>query len=135
MVTDSAALQILSNALQAADMRQSVYSNNIANMQTPGYHREDVQFESVLQSALASSGGLALGNTNPVNSQGLNFSAGAAVLPVVTQSTSTMVDNNGNSVDIDAEMSAMAQNQLRYESLVQDVQDRLSRLKTAINGG
>ncbi|MCL6548678.1 MAG: flagellar basal body protein, partial [Alicyclobacillus sp.] len=102
----------------AARLRQQVYAANIANVETPGYQRLDVSFETLLQSALT--GGL---------------DAAAAVQPQVVQPAATQIDNNGNNVDIDAEMASLAANQIRYDALVQTVQMDLARMRTAINGG
>ncbi|MBX5436043.1 MAG: flagellar basal body rod protein FlgB [Alicyclobacillaceae bacterium] len=118
MRTDALAFQVIQNALSAARLRQEVYANNIANAETPGYKRLDVSFETALQSALA--GGL---------------TQAASVVPQVVQSTSTSVDNNGNNVDMDAEMADLAANQIRYNALVQVLQQDFTRLRTAINGG
>ena len=43
---------ILDKAADASWMRENVITNNIANIDTPGYKRQDVDFESVLQKAL-----------------------------------------------------------------------------------
>lgn len=123
MRPDAVTFGLLNNALQAADLRQQVYANNIANADTPGYKREDVQFESMLQSQLQGGGGSA--DTNP---------ALLSVKPTVVQDNSTTVSNNGNNVDIDTEMSSMAQNQIRYSTLIQEMQVRFNRMHEAISG-
>jgi flagellar basal-body rod protein FlgB len=134
--TEFTAFQLLENALNASQMRQQVYANNIANMDTPGFKRQDVAFESLLRNAL---------NSAPVtpgsgekfipNQNSINWQAALNVQPQVVQDDSTFVDNNGNNVDVDAEMSRLAENQIEYNVLVQDMQMRLARLKNAINGG
>jgi flagellar basal-body rod protein FlgB len=137
MNSDLAAFQLLENALRAAQLRQEVYANNIANMDTPGFKRSDVQFESLLQEALqrpqTASSDSSVG-TLPQQT-GWNWSAALAVQPVVTTDSQTAVDNNGNNVDIDAEMAKLAENQVRYNALVQDVKSRFDRLRNAIEGG
>lgn len=137
MNSDLTSFQLLENALRAAQLRQQVYSNNIANIDTPGYKRQDVQFENVLQDALQRTV-----VPTPSGAQGavgfpqsLNWTAAVSVQPTVVQDSSTVVDNNGNNVDVDAEMSKLAENQIQYNALIQDVQSRLARLRTAINGG
>ncbi|MCL6637754.1 MAG: hypothetical protein K6T26_07380, partial [Alicyclobacillus sp.] len=67
-------------------------------------------------------------------SAGLNWQAALAVQPQWQQATGS-IDNSGNNVDIDAEMARLAQNQIRYNALVQDVRIRLDRWKNAIDGG
>lgn len=122
MRTDAVTFGLLNNALQAADLRQQVYANNIANADTPGYKRQDVQFESVLQGQLQAGGSA---DTDP---------ALLSVQPTVVQDNSTSMSNNGNNVDIDSEMSSMAQNQIRYSALLQEMQVRFNRMHEAING-
>lgn len=124
MRPDVVTFGLLNNALQAADLRQQVYANNIANADTPGYKRQDVQFESVLQSEMQ--------NTDPTD-----VSTNASLLdvqPTVVQDNSTSISNNGNNVDINSEMSSMAENQIRYNTLIQEIQVRFNRLEEAING-
>jgi flagellar basal-body rod protein FlgB len=137
MNSDLAAFQLLENALRAAQLRQEVYANNIANMDTPGFKRSDLQFESLLQEALQRPQNV---SSNASTGQyplptGWNWSAALTVQPVVTTDEQTVVDNNGNNVDIDAEMARLAENQVRYNALVQDVKSRLDRFRSAIEGG
>jgi flagellar basal-body rod protein FlgB len=136
MQSDMAVFQLLTNALQASDLKQKVYANNIANVNTPGYKREDVSFDSVLQQAMTNTGVSALGQEQiPLPSQGAglaDWSGALQVQPTVVQDNSTTVDNNGNNVDIDAEMADLAENQIKYQTLTQDLQSRISRLQTAI---
>ncbi|WP_067931412.1 flagellar basal body rod protein FlgB [Alicyclobacillus kakegawensis] len=126
MTLDTGTFQLLQNALAASNLRQSVYANNIANVDTPGYKRQDVSFESMLQQQLASTDGSGL-TTDELNQL-------VSVQPQVVTDTSTAVQNNGNNVDVDAEMSELAANQIRYNALVQDVDLRILRLREAIQG-
>lgn len=137
MTSDIAAIQLLQNAMGAAQLRQSVYANNIANVDTPGYKRQDVNFESVLASTMGDSSQGAFGQRYiPIGNQAnLNMSQALQVQPQVVQDTTTTVDNNGNNVDVDAEMSKLAENQIHYNALVQDMSSRFARLKNAIDGG
>lgn len=136
LASDLNALQLLQTALRVADVRQQVYANNIANAETPGFKRQDVTFESVLAQALGSSPTVGLGQqTMPVaGGSAVNWQAALAVTPQIVQDTQTSVDHNGNNVDLDAEMSNMAENQIKYNALVQDISARMSRLRTAIDG-
>lgn len=128
-------LGLLQNALDAATMRQQVYANNIANANTPHYKRQDVVFESHLQNALDTPPPNAMGERHiPLNSNSANQNIPNVVPKIVTDS-STAVDNNGNNVNLTNEMVRLAENQVKYDTLVQDVTDRLRRLRTAIQGG
>lgn len=126
---------LLKNALDAATLRQQVYANNIANSNTPHYKRQDVVFESHLQKALNGPPTAKMGERHiPLNGSLQGQSIPNVVPQVVTDTTST-IDNNGNNVDTTNEMVRLAENQVKYDTLVQDVTNRLQRLRTAIQGG
>lgn len=127
---DGVVFQLLQNGLNAAQLRQQVYANNIANVDTPGFQRQDVVFEDFLQSVL----GADPGREGVGTPSAAAWTAALQVSPQVVTDRASVVDNNGNNVDIDAEMAKLAQNQIRYNTLVEDVRMRLDRLKTAIEG-
>lgn len=134
MNQDVAAIAILQNALKAANLRQQVYANNIANAQTPGFHSSNVQFQSLLTQALLGPTGGAPTPSGSTSFSDFNWSAGVAVQPRVVTNNQTEIANNGNNVNIDAQMARLAENQVYYNTLVQDVQSHLTRLQTAITG-
>jgi flagellar basal-body rod protein FlgB len=49
-------VELLQAGLKAETMRQQAMANNVANIQTPGYRRLDVQFEKLLAKAIESGG-------------------------------------------------------------------------------
>ncbi|MCF8564748.1 flagellar basal body rod protein FlgB [Alicyclobacillus tolerans] len=143
MLGDTAVFQVLTNALTASDLRQQVYANNIANMSTPGYKRQDVSFEGLLSNAMSSAGtavphavpgekSIPIGTGSTQSTP--NWSAMLQVQPQIVTQGGTYVSNNGNNVDVNAEMAALAENQIHYNGLVQDLTMRLQRFQTAING-
>lgn len=136
---DSLLMTSLQSALQASQMRQEVYANNIANANTPGYKRQTVKFDSLLQAQLAKDGylsganrGLPMAANSPLDLGGLQGSA--VVNPVVQTDTASSVSANGNNVNLNAEMSGLAVNQINYGALVQELTDQFSMLRTAIIG-
>ncbi len=136
MSSDASTFQLLQSALMATNLRQQVYAANIANAQTPGYKRQDVSFETTLQNALSAPEATLGERFIPIYIPNQpNWQAISEVQPKIVTSNNTMIENNGNNVDIDAEMADLATNQIRFNALVQDVQARISRLRTAINGG
>jgi flagellar basal-body rod protein FlgB len=136
MSSDASTFQLLQNALLATNMRQQVYASNIANAQTPGYKRQDVQFETMLQNAMSAPEAYPGERTIPIPSPNqANWQSIAQIQPVLVTDNQTTVGNDGNNVDIDSEMANLAENQIRYNTLVQDVQVRLTQMKNAINGG
>jgi len=120
----SPVLDALKDALNAASLRQQVIANNIANADTPGFKRSDVNFAGVLAEALGRGNQLPLLTDDPRDMGGAP-SLADLVPPVVTDySTSGQAD--GNNVDMDAEQADMAANTLYYETAAQEISDRLS---------
>lgn len=112
----------LAKALDASWLRNQLISNNIANVDTPGYKRKDIDFEGYLQTALRANGKL-----DDVNNIG-------DISPYVYEDKANlsyrMDDNN---VDVDTEMVKLAENQLRYNTLISQVNYNFSRLKLVMN--
>lgn len=118
-------INVLNKAADASWTRNEVISNNIANIDTPNYKRKDVQFESYLMTALA--GGDSLDKT-----------IGEVDLSTLTSTTYTDSANysyrmDGNNVDVDTENSNLAQNQIRYYTLLDSMTQEFSRIKTALS--
>lgn len=89
---------ILEAAMRGAWQRQTLLTNNMANVDTPGFKREELNFQSTLKSALA--GGEAV--------EDVSFS------PEVEPTTDSP---NGNGVSIEQESALLAENGLDYEAL------------------
>ena len=113
----------LDAALGAAGKRQEVLANNLANVNTPGYKRKDVQFDGILAKAVdAAKAG--------------DSSALDQLRPEVTSDSSAVaVRADGNSVDVDQEMAYLAENNIRYNALVQLAQKKMDTLKYVISDG
>ncbi len=124
----------LHGAIQAASMRQQVLANNIANVDTPNFKRSDVVFEEMLAQAMGPGGTpvLALKTSHPQHiSNGGSYGVPA---PKVVAEESTVINNSRNNVDIDKEMTMLAQNQLRYNLLIQQVSHEIKMMRTGIEG-
>ncbi len=107
--------------LDAAALRQEALAANIANAETPGYRRLDI---------------------NPDFAEQLKASAGTGNLaqtvglqPKLVEDTSARtVRPDGNSVEIDHELLAMNRNAVEYEFLAEVVSRNIKQLKMAITG-
>jgi len=105
----------LTAAMRGSTARQSALADNLANVDTPGYVRKDVDFHSTLNEALgAGDSGLADVSFTP------QTDAAAAVR------------QDGNTVDVDQESSALSQNALEYEALARVSATRIDILKSAM---
>lgn len=114
--------QSLDLALGAASKRQEVLANNLANVNTPGYKRLDVEFDGILAQAVDAA---RTGDRSRLD----------ALRPQVTQDDAVAVRADGNSVDVDQEMAFLAENNIRYNALVQLSQKKLETLKYVISDG
>jgi flagellar basal-body rod protein FlgB len=109
-------------ALGAAGKRQEVLANNLANVNTPGYKRLDVNFDETLAKAVDAARS---GDDSPLD----------GLRPGVSTDQSVAVRADGNSVDVDQEMAHLAENNIRYNALVQLTQKKLETLKYVISDG
>jgi flagellar basal-body rod protein FlgB len=107
----------LDQAMAGAALRQKALADNVANANTPGYKRSDVDFHAALQKALD-------GGADASQLEQLQFT------PSTDTTSSTRAD--GNNVDIDEEMANLAQNSLDYQSLVSVARARLSMIQTVL---
>lgn len=117
-------INVLNKAAQASWKRNEVISDNIANVDTPGYKRKDVQFESYLQSALMGDDSLD-SRVAEANLDTLNPT-------VYTDNASLSYRLDGNNVDIDTESASLAENQIRYDALLESMTQEFSRIKTVL---
>ena len=124
----------LGRGLAAANLRQEVISNNIANVNTPNLKKSDVVLEELLakEIGLHDSGRLPLVRTRdrhlPVGM------IGGAKASIQEDDTTTMrVDNNN--VDIDIEMASLAKNQLYYNAMATELGGYVNKLKNVITSG
>jgi flagellar basal-body rod protein FlgB len=129
----------LEQAMKAAGLRHQVIANNIANVNVPGFRATEVSFEERLKQALQ-------GPVAPATLQGTmaderHIPIGGAqpapgpVAPMVQPIVTGVMRQDGNNVDIDAEMAKLAANQLWYQALVRSVSDEFDRLRTVITEG
>lgn len=104
-------INVLDRAADASWIRESAIANNVANVDTPGYKRQDVEFQDILERELKSSKYSSL--QNAVN----NVSLDNLESRVYTDYESHSYRLDGNNVDIDTENVELASEQLRYQTL------------------
>jgi flagellar basal-body rod protein FlgB len=104
----------LEKAIEGAAARQQAIAQNLANVDTPGYQRVDVDFHQTLANAMASGSGL----------QDVTFSP--------QRDATATVRADGSTVDPDVESAAQARNGLEYEALVQISKARIDILQSAM---
>ncbi len=121
-------INVLDKAADASWLRETAITNNIANIDTPGYKRQDVNFEAVLQKEL--------GNTKYTSldqkMRGLNGKLGRLNVSTYTDSTNYSYRLDGNNVDVDTENVELASEQIRYEALTSSITSQFKRMSAVI---
>nr|WP_202049313.1 flagellar basal body rod protein FlgB [Bacillus glycinifermentans] len=124
----SGTIQTLEGALQRANVKQKVISNNIANVDTPNYKAKKVSFKNMLNEESSRI------DATKTDYRHIDFK-GCESNYSIASSKQTSYQQNRNNVDIDQEMSEMAENQIQYQALVERISGKFNSLKTAITGG
>lgn len=122
---DSVSMSLLNKDLDGLWARQQAISDNLANLETPGYKSKSVSFEDQLRQQLAEQG----------RTQSQQIGGIGSVSPVTTVASDETYRADGNGVDLEKENLEMARTELNYLYSLQAVSDEFSRLKTVIGGG
>lgn len=119
---------ILDKAADASWMRENVITNNIANIDTPGYKRQDVDFESVLQKALGKTKYSSLDK----KVRELNQDLGKLTTTSYTDAANYSYRLDRNNVDENTENAELASESLRYQLLTTAITNNFSRMQTVL---
>lgn len=101
--------------LDATSLRQKVLANNIANQNTPGFRRQEVQFEQLLQRAMRDAPELA-----------------ATLEPIVVVDNHTQAGTDGNNVKLEGELNMMRESRILYETYAAVLQGRFELIRSSI---
>lgn len=123
-------MRILEQGIDGANRRQNHISNNIANADTPGYKREDIDFKSALRKMAGPERGLLLSKTSNNHQAGRDISD-SGLSNFKGRNTSFRVD--GSNVDIEREMAEMAKNNIYYDTLAQQLDASFNRLQGVLD--
>ncbi|NLJ30189.1 MAG: flagellar basal body rod protein FlgB [Clostridiales bacterium] len=122
---DSVPVNLLNKDLDGLWQRQQAISDNIANVETPGYKSKTVSFEDQLQEQLETPAETTSDTVNRIKSTGTATS-------VSTEESSRL---DGNNVDVEKENTELARTQINYLYSLRELSDYFSRLKYAITEG
>lgn len=124
------------NALRVRAQRQEVIAANIANADTPNYKARDIDFKSAMKQVTEqmTSNGLSTAKTSEKHMNGTTASHASAGLgePLFRPIIQGSVD--GNTVDMDVERNAFADNAIRYQASLQMMNGQIKKMLTAIQG-
>ena len=122
-------VNVLKAAADASWTREEVLTNNIANVDTPNYKRQDVDFTTYLRSALSRTNGGSSSLTNRVNNLNYNDIA----IRTYTDNSTLSYRLDGNNVDLSTENVELASEQINYNALIDSMNNEFSRFKTVLS--
>ncbi|MBS0355129.1 MAG: flagellar basal body rod protein FlgB [Proteobacteria bacterium] len=126
-------LRFHQTALNVRAYRQQVIASNIANADTPNYKARDVDFREALNGALGGkASGLPLTTTSVAHLPG--SSAGNVLDASLKYRTEEQGAIDGNTVSMDAERSAFAENSVQYQASITFINGLLRSMQQAIQG-
>ncbi|MGI9516981.1 MAG: flagellar basal body rod protein FlgB [Pirellulaceae bacterium] len=112
MIGKSSQIDTLSAMLQQAEVRHRVVSQNIANVNTPGYRNLDVSFQESLD----------------------KLASDPALQAIVEETQGLVMREDGNNVDLDRELGKLTKNSLQFETYSHLLLAKFSLLRSAITG-
>ena len=118
MSVNPSQVDLISRLINATTVRQRVISQNVANVNTPGYRRQEVNFEDRLRDALKHH----------------DVEGAMEVEPEMRQTAGLAERSDGNNVDIDMEMGQLTKNSILFETYSQILATKLGMLRSAISG-
>ncbi|MBK5224003.1 MAG: flagellar biosynthesis protein FlgB [Acidimicrobiia bacterium] len=113
MVSDPT-MRALHASLTGLNMRRKAAEDNIANIETPGYHANKVDFESSLRTAI-----------DRGDPSSMEATVSRSLAPTRM---------NGNNVAIDEELVGLTETALRHQLVVEAMNGKFRLLRSAIRG-
>ena len=139
----STTIHVLAKSVDLRTRNQNLIASNLANAETPGYTPKKLEFEEQLQSAVkkSSNRGGATGGSGAVTHPAhipLRSGSGEQISQVngrVVETPAKTPGRDGNSVEMENEMSRMMQNQVLFNASVQLLSKKFEGLRSALREG
>jgi len=130
MKIDEAALERMKLFLDYAARKQKTIASNLANSETPGYRAQDVKFEDVLRDAVGAPGELKKTSERHLEARPVLARPGPSI-----DGKEDTLGYDGNNVDLEKEMTELAENVLRFSVVSRLVQQKLQMIRSGIKEG
>lgn len=127
MIQNDFTYHLLTKAIEGTQRRQEAIASNLANLNTRDFKANRVSFEGELKKA--------------IEDRKIGMSAETArqrvsqIEPKVVKDLGSRMNNDGNNVDLDQEMSLMAANQILYQTLIQQLNQKYQSMSYVIHEG
>ena len=115
MINDSSIIDLLESGMRAEGLRQQAIANNIANLNTPGFRRSDVNFQEVLNEAIK--------KTGPIEPNQLNTK--------FIQPMNTPINEFDNDISLDSEVGEMVKNSIRHKTYMLLLKKKYQQMESA----
>lgn len=129
-ITSSTTIDALKYALDGLSRQQEVLGQNIANVDTPNYKAQTVDFQSSLKLALGKNKVMPLSTTHVEH---IDLSNGLFGYETAFRRGGS-VRADGNDVDIDVEMEQMTETNIQYQALTQMISRKFLAIKNIVSG-
>jgi flagellar basal-body rod protein FlgB len=122
-------IDFLGQSLNIRGARQGLLTSNIANAETPEYAAKDIPFQKILKQKLGENSGVHLEKTHT------RHFPEPGVLPGRESGLPWELEKDPQGVNLDREMTKLAENNLMYQSAVQALAKKLETIKYIISEG
>jgi flagellar basal-body rod protein FlgB len=128
-------LDLAAKAMDLRAQRHALLVSNLANADTPGYKAFDLMVEESMQQQSGSKSNLNMIRTQPSHLPSAKANAPSVRPKIARLPEQDNLRGDGNTVDMDREMSSLSSNQLLFRASAQIVAKDLQLLKNVITGG
>lgn len=115
MIQDKTVINLLETAMTAEGLRQQAVASNVANINTNGYRRVDVNFEAALTKAMSKT-------ENPT---------GDAIKMEFYETKNSPINEFGNDVNLDSEVGEMVKNSLKHHAYMSLLKKKYQQMDNA----
>jgi len=124
---------VLKQSMDAANLRNDVIANNIANVETPGFKRSEVIFEEQMKKVLDNT--TIYDKLKCTDDRHIQLGQASSQSPIEVKKLEDLsYRNDENNVDIDVENANLSKNKIYYDAVTQSMSNEIKLLRLAILG-
>lgn len=129
-ITSDRALRAAKFALDGLALKQELIGHNLANVDTPQYRAQTVDFQTALRRSLNNQGRIQMQTTHAAH----RAISSPVSQPQILERGGGSSRADGNNVDVDVELSQMAEAGIQYQAITQLVSKKFILLKNIVSG-